>query len=303
MNRKSYVGSRFGKLLVTEMIYEKKNGRPRTSCRCTCDCGNEIVTKIDSLRRTKQSCGCDVKQRRINAIRKDLTGQRFNRLVVDEMLWEYRPTKCRCVCDCGSIIEVIATALTSGKTGSCGCYQKDVTSQSNVKDWTGVVSSFGVVFIKQVRKNEKGQWLWLCKCGECGKEFTALPAKVANGHVTSCGCRKQSSRESSIKKLLDDLAVPYIEQHRFDDCRYKYSLPFDFAILNGSTISLLIEYDGRQHFQPVDYFGGLDEFTETMKRDAIKNAYCKENNYNLLRLPYTLTDCELKQKIIDAIYP
>ena len=303
MNRKSYTGQRFGKLLVTDMIYEVNNGRYRTSCKCNCDCGKEIITKIDSLKRTKRSCGCDVRQRRVDANRKDLTGRRFNRLTVKEMLWDFRPTRCRCLCDCGNEIIVIGTGLTSGKTGSCGCYQKDMASSSNVKDWTGIVSPYGVRFIRQEEKNEKNQWLWLCVCGECGKEFVALPAKIMNGHITSCGCSKRSAHERSIAQILDRLGIEYIEQYRFDDCKYKYTLPFDFAFLSNGSVTHLIEYDGRQHYCPIDYFGGIDGFLETKKRDAIKEEYCKNNHINLLRLPYTLDDLEIKQIIIDTIYP
>lgn len=31
-------------------------------------------------------------------------------------------------------------------------------------------------------------WIFLCRCGN---EFAALPTRVRNGYVTSCGCRKQ----------------------------------------------------------------------------------------------------------------
>lgn len=303
MNRKSYVGERFGKLLVTEMVYTKENGRYRTYCRCICECGNNILTTVDSLRRTKRSCGCDTSQRRKESIRKDLTGRRFNRLVVEEMLWDSKPTKCRCRCDCGSEVVVIGTGLTSGKTGSCGCYHRDKTSASNIKDWSGILSPHGVEFISQYSKNDKGQWLWLCKCGECRSEFIALPAKVMNGHTTSCGCRKKSSREEMISSILDNAGVEYIEQYRFPDCKHKHSLPFDFAVVNNGAVSLLIEYDGPQHYSPISCFGGEDEFIKTKMRDSIKNNYCKDNDYRLLRLPYTLSDDRIKEEIIDAIYP
>ena len=56
-------------------------------------------------------------------------------------------------------------------------------------------------------------------------------------------------------------------------------LRFDFFINN----SLLIEYDGEQHFFPVY---GEDAFKTTIKHDDIKNKYTKENNIRLFRIPY-----------------
>jgi len=43
-------------------------------------------------------------------------------------------------------------------------------------------------------------------------------------------------------------------------------------------IKLAVEYDGRQHFEPVDYFGGEDEFRKTLNRDKVKNALIQKNN-------------------------
>ena len=50
---------------------------------------------------------------------------------------------------------------------------------------------------------------------------------------------------------------------------------------------MLIEYDGIHHFQPVDYFGGLESLKETKRNDKIKNRYCKKNRIPLIRVSYT----------------
>lgn len=65
-------------------------------------------------------------------VRVDLTGQRFGRLVVlglgyskkrkdghgRRIFWD-------CECDCGNLCTVVADSLKSGKTKSCGCYNRD----------------------------------------------------------------------------------------------------------------------------------------------------------------------------------
>lgn len=50
--------------------------------------------------------------------------------------------------------------------------------------------------------------------------------------------------------------------------------------------NLCIEYDGEQHFTPVEHFGGLDFFITTKIRDTIKNIYCEKNGINLIRISY-----------------
>ena len=60
-------------------------------------------------------------------------------------------------------------------------------------------------------------------------------------------------------------------------------LRFDFYLNKYNT---LIEFDGQQHFRPVDFFNGEEGFRLTQLRDNIKNEYCKNNNIPLLRISY-----------------
>lgn len=58
----------------------------------------------------------------------NLEGKKFNRLTVVG-LSENQPVKGRrfwvCECDCGNITELVGYDISSGRTKSCGCYQKD----------------------------------------------------------------------------------------------------------------------------------------------------------------------------------
>lgn len=61
---------------------------------------------------------------------------------------------------------------------------------------------------------------------------------------------------------------------------------FDFIIMKENNIIALIEYDGEQHYRPVEYFGGENKFKIQQIRDERKDIYCKENNILLIRIPY-----------------
>ena len=58
---------------------------------------------------------------------------------------------------------------------------------------------------------------------------------------------------------------------------------FDFHL---PEKNLLIEFDGKQHFNSIKYFGGEEGFKKTKANDEIKNCFAKENNINLLRIRY-----------------
>jgi len=60
-------------------------------------------------------------------------------------------------------------------------------------------------------------------------------------------------------------------------------LPFDFYIEN---YNLIIEFDGKQHFEPISRFGGEEGFNKIKINDAIKNNYCKLHKINLIRINY-----------------
>ena len=125
------------------------------------------------------------------------------------------------------------------------------------------------------------QTLILHKCLIDGYEWKIRPKNTLNG----IGCPKcsESKGERRIRIWLENNNIDYIHQHKYEDCKDIHPLPFDFYI---STYNVLIEYDGEQHFRPIDLFGGQEYFEYIQKHDAIKNEYCKNNGIPLLRIPY-----------------
>ena len=54
------------------------------------------------------------------------------------------------------------------------------------------------------------------------------------------------------------------------------------------SIQCAIEYQGEQHYQSVDYFGGAEKLAEQEKMDEMKREKCQENGVSLLEWPYSL---------------
>ena len=296
------VGNKYGHLFVTKMLPNYNNTK-RMYCLCDCDCGNKNIVRGAWDLRNKYteltSCGCTVKERSIKLFGKEINGLKFGRLKVLETYWDSTPPKVKCQCDCGNIIITNKNDVQGGHTRSCGCLNREITSNYFTKDWSNYVSETGVKMIKPLYQNNKQQWIWECVCPLCGKSFEALPIKIFNNHTTSCGCKRLSSGERVIETILNKTGFDYIKQYSFDDCKYKYKLKFDFAIFSDNHLLFLIEYDGIQHFKPVSIFGGKDAFVETQIRDNIKTDYCNQNNISLLRLNYNQEIKTIKIAIID----
>jgi len=65
------------------------------------------------------------------------------------------------------------------------------------------------------------------------------------------------------------------------------------------NLDLAFEYQGIQHFEPVDFFGGKEAFDATRKRDALKAKKCEANGVFLIYWRYDelITLDLLKQKL------
>lgn len=135
MKPRDLTGLKFNKLTAIRNTGKKsKTGYYIWVFRC--DCPNqtliEIIGSAVSHGSTK-SCGCLFKECKV----KDITGQRFGRLLVNKIvgklksghrLWE-------CICDCGRISIVAGSALRTGNTQSCGCLNKEF-----LKSRTGILN-------------------------------------------------------------------------------------------------------------------------------------------------------------------
>ncbi len=106
-----------------------------------------------------------------------------------------------------------------------------------------------------------------------------------NSHKRGIGCPtcKESKGERSIRQFLDSINIKYEFQKTFIDCRNINPLPFDFYLEEHNTC---IEYDGKQHYEFNNFFGGINAFKEIKNRDTIKESYCNNNNIKLIRIKY-----------------
>jgi DNA-directed RNA polymerase subunit RPC12/RpoP len=125
----------------------------------------------------------------------------------------------------------------------------------------------------------------LFKCSECGAEFSATPRNYLKRNFTRCkNCRHYSKGEESIAKYLEEHNIVFIRQMKFDECSDKRPLPFDFYL---PYYNMLIEYNGEQHYRPIEYWGGNEKFEYIKYHDDIKLDYAINNNINLLVIKYT----------------
>lgn len=105
-------------------------------------------------------------------------------------------------------------------------------------------------------------------------------------HEGGSGCDKctESKGEKSVAAILNNLGLLYEREKRFDTCRNSNPLPFDFCI---PSHRVLIEYQGRGHYQPIECWGGTKDLRRVQLHDQIKRDWAAANGYDLIEIPYT----------------
>lgn len=216
----------------------------------------------------------------------DLTNQKFGKLTVLERDYSIKREGAywKCKCDCGNIISAQGKRLRSGATKSCGCLVKEKAIETHTKDLLG--QKFGKLLVlekdnSEFYKNKVGAY-WICQC-DCGKIKTIKGSDLRRGNTQSCGCLK-SGGELKIRQILQKLSINFIEQKTFDNLRGRERfLSFDFYLPDKQ---ICIEFQGKQHYQPIEYFGGNKQFTTQQYYDQLKKDYCLNNNIKLIEIPY-----------------
>jgi very-short-patch-repair endonuclease len=106
-----------------------------------------------------------------------------------------------------------------------------------------------------------------------------------NSHLNGSGCPtcNESKGEKIIARYLDNYNVNYIRQYKFNNCKNKRCLPFDFYLPNNN---ICVEFDGGQHNKIINYFGGENGFKLRRINDEIKNNFTKDNKIKLIRIKY-----------------
>lgn len=281
------------------MLLEKyTNSRVKLSCKCMTHQQKFEMTSRELLK----GRGCEMCQRENRSKGQQKTHGEF---VSDlkkinpsvEILGEYvgsaNKIACRCRID-GSLWEATPNNLLRGSgCPECGLKRRTEKRAKTHEEFVEDIKAINAN-IKILGNYINSKTKLLCECQLDGHKWESTPSDLLNGY--GCPRCNASKGEKTIESVLSTKEIKYKCQHTFIDCRHKYKLRFDFYLPETQTA---IEFDGIQHFKPIDFFGGQPAFEQQQKRDGIKDRYCKENNIKLIRIPYTEKNIEayLEEKL------
>lgn len=286
---KDLTGQIFGELIVIEDSKIRKNRQVVWKCKCSC---GKITYVTGSSLRNGHTTSCGHKKYESKNT-DNLIGQHFGKLTVIEEAGRTnnRQVIWNCKCQCGNYRKAIGYELKSGKVNACfDCTKQNLkykipTFQKIKNHKFGLLTALTPLN----ERDAAGHILWNCKC-DCGNYIKVSSNSLLTNNTNSCGCLSTSKGQLQIIKLLKQNNILFSSECSFSTCLSpkQSKLFFDFSIIENNNIVRLIEYDGIQHYQSVEYFGGQKQLQYQKECDKIKNQWCKDNNIPLIRIPYTV---------------
>lgn len=145
----------------------------------------------------------------------------------------------------------------------------------------------------------KTKYLWKYNGYGLPEEINPTFQQTADSFING-GCGHPFFFKSNGNKIFENELIKnnieYIKEKKFKGCKDKRSLRFDFYI---PKLHEVIEIDGLQHTTMINYFGGENGYKDRIRKDNIKNEYCKNNNIQITRIPYETNKLEKFKKLVD----
>lgn len=311
-----YISKTTCKFNFDQEWYDANYENIETKLPLICKCGTPFLKSYSNLSNRKQhNCRKCGKKRQVDKARKTykevidcFVGTActpdFNEIWFNQN-YENNLSKIPVICECGQRYEPIFANFKKGQYHCPECAIKNM-AEKRKKTYEEVLSAIAPLrctpnfdkswFTIHFKNTNETKLPLLCECGNSFKtNYKSLTMQIQD-RCAICS-RSVSKAEMLGKELLDSLNILHFSQFTFEDCKHQKVLPFDEAIFDPNKSdkpSLLIEFDGMQHFEPVQ-FGGMtfekaqEEFKKTKERDEIKNQYCEKNDIPLLRI-----DCRKK---------
>ena len=126
----------------------------------------------------------------------------------------------------------------------------------------------------------------LCQCKIDNHKWMSYPNSLLKGYgCPICASYFKSKGEEKISNFLKINNIEFLTQYSFDKLVGLKGglLLYDFYI---PKYNILIEYNGEQHYRPIDYFGGEEKFKVQQEHDRRKREYAENNGFQFIEIGY-----------------
>lgn len=187
-----------------------------------------------------------------------------------EMDYVNAHTQMRYICDEG---HNNSTTFNSFYSAGKRCPDCNGNEKHTIEFVIKYMLSFGYKCLETAYINNRAKMKYICDEGH--KNSISFLNFYNNGNR----CPKCVNKtEQIVNKFLEENYSNVITQKKFEWCKNKRSLPFDFLL---DDLKLLLEVDGPQHFIQISNWVNPEE---TQKRDIFKMRVALEQGYSVIRI-------------------
>ena len=205
----------------------------------------------------------------------DIHNNKYDYSLVD---YKNSKTKVKIICPFHGEFEQIASDHMSG-VGCSKCSNKRKYDIKSFIEKSKEVHGDKYLYDFVDYKNNKTHVKLVCP------EHGIFITRPDNHIISKNGCPvcAESIGEREVSIFLKRNNIKYERNKIFKNCKNINLLIFDFYL---PFHNICIEYDGKQHYEPIEWFGGVRALEKQIIRDQIKTDYCKNNNIKLIRIKY-----------------
>jgi very-short-patch-repair endonuclease len=301
-----YVKNYLSKYSKTELLDEYINYKKKMKFKC--ECGNIFYRNFSNLLRNNY-CKCKDCTTKIRVDNRKLKIEEVDKIIKEHGLirmGEFINTRNKILCmnKDGFLGKINITNLKKNKMFTVLSPKFD--PESTIYNSNKIINNKGckTKVLKFLNNESLQNSKVLCKC-ECGNIYDVKLSSLIYNNAYRC--RSCSKNESSLEKKVDSFLVSnnilFEKQKRFNDCKDKNTLPFDFYI---PSMNICIEVDGKQHYTVINFSNNFEisklQFEKIKKHDIIKNEYCKQKNIKLVRISYLEIQNDEYIKILNNLF-
>lgn len=170
---------------------------------------------------------------------------------------------CKCL-HCGRINKKTIYDYMRGRGCFCQCNTEQKTTEDflqELDDDYELLDEYKRAYTKVTLRHKS-----------CGFVYKVAPHNYLIGKRCPRCSRMESKGEKKVQAFLDKHHIRYIREYPINIDGH--NLRFDFYL---PEMNKYIEYQGEQHYHPIDYFGGEERFLTQCKLDDKKREYTKQN--------------------------
>lgn len=198
-------------------------------------------------------------------------------IINTEVIGTHTYYKVRCK-KCGHIRKTLLGNLN--KNLNCGCYTK-VFRKRTPKEFINECNLYYNNELELVSEYKDQTTKVLLKHLPCGMIWSVRPSDIIHGRSHCPKCRTQESLGAKkVRTILEKENIKFIQEYKLPDSRQR----IDFFL---PDYNFGIEYNGKQHYEYIEFFHKNKEgFENYKKRDLKKQEICNNNNIHLLKISY-----------------